>query len=102
MFCLLYFKIRQADQQQTQQRAQDNILQAVSLIAKQVQTNRQIGNVNNVNGTNTAAGVLGGQQQQQQQPTTTTNAIPQELTTMSDNDLLSYINPSCFDQGKYF
>nr|CAD7267701.1 unnamed protein product [Timema shepardi] len=24
--------------------------------------------------------------------------VPQELTQMSDNDLLSYINPSCFDQ----
>nr|CAD7442198.1 unnamed protein product [Timema bartmani] len=26
--------------------------------------------------------------------------VPQELTQMSDNDLLSYINPSCFDQGE--
>lgn len=28
--------------------------------------------------------------------------IPQELTAMSDQDLLSYINPSTFDQGKGF
>lgn len=26
--------------------------------------------------------------------------IPQDLTIMSDNDLIRYINPSCFDQGK--
>jgi hypothetical protein len=25
--------------------------------------------------------------------------VPQELTQMSENDLLSYINPSAFDQG---
>jgi nuclear factor of activated T-cells 5 len=29
---------------------------------------------------------------------TATASIPQELTTMSDHDLISYINPSCFDQ----
>jgi hypothetical protein len=28
--------------------------------------------------------------------------VPQELTQMSENDLLSYINPSTFDQGWYF
>jgi hypothetical protein len=28
--------------------------------------------------------------------------VPQELTQMSENDLLSYINPSAFDQGQYF
>lgn len=27
--------------------------------------------------------------------------IPQELTAMSDQDLLSYINPSTFDQGEF-
>lgn len=27
--------------------------------------------------------------------------IPQELTSMSDQDLISYINPSTFDQSKY-
>lgn len=37
-----------------------------------------------------------------QQPTTTTANFPQEITTMSDNDLISYINPSCFDQGMLF
>lgn len=25
-----------------------------------------------------------------------------DITTMSDHDLLRYINPSCFDQGKYY
>jgi hypothetical protein len=28
--------------------------------------------------------------------------VPQELAQMSENDLLSYINPSAFDQGWYF
>lgn len=28
-----------------------------------------------------------------------TGTIPPDLTTMSDHDLISYINPSCFDQG---
>lgn len=32
------------------------------------------------------------------QPTTTAGTMP-DLTTISDQDLLSYINPSCFDQG---
>lgn len=27
--------------------------------------------------------------------------VPHELTVMSENDLISYINPSCFDQGNY-
>ncbi|XP_015118653.1 nuclear factor of activated T-cells 5 isoform X2 [Diachasma alloeum] len=27
--------------------------------------------------------------------------LPQELTSMSEHDLLSYINPSCFDQGTF-
>lgn len=31
---------------------------------------------------------------------TKTAPIP-DLTTMSDNDLISYINPSCFDQGNF-
>lgn len=31
-----------------------------------------------------------------------TATIPQELTTMSEKDLISYINPSCFDQSEYF
>jgi len=31
-------------------------------------------------------------------PATTTGVFPQELTSMSDHDLISYINPSCFDQ----
>lgn len=31
---------------------------------------------------------------------TKTAPIP-DLTTMSDHDLISYINPSCFDQGNF-
>lgn len=27
--------------------------------------------------------------------------LPQELTSMSETDLLSYINPSCFDQNGF-
>lgn len=41
-------------------------------------------------------------QNMQNPPNTTTASIPQELTIMSDNDLISYINPSCFDTGKWF
>lgn len=26
--------------------------------------------------------------------------VAQDITTMSEHDLISYINPSCFDQGK--
>jgi len=64
-------------------------------MAKQAQTNQQIANVvTNVNVTNASANGI--QTTQPQQPTT--NAIPQDITTMSDNDLISYINPSCFDQ----
>lgn len=37
---------------------------------------------------------------------TTTNPpngiVQPDLTTLSDHDLISYINPSCFDQGKFF
>lgn len=29
--------------------------------------------------------------------TTTTGTIPQDITTMSEHDLISYINPSCFE-----
>lgn len=28
-------------------------------------------------------------------------SIPQEIATMSDNDLISFINPNAFDQGNY-
>lgn len=30
-----------------------------------------------------------------------TNGNIPDLTTMSDNDLIRYINPSCFDQGTF-
>lgn len=32
-----------------------------------------------------------------QQTTTTAGTIPQDITTMSEHDLISYINPSCFE-----
>lgn len=35
---------------------------------------------------------------QQQQPPA---SIPQEIATMSEHDLISYINPHCFDQGEW-
>jgi hypothetical protein len=35
------------------------------------------------------------------QPTISQLSVPNELTQMSENDLISYINPSCFDQGLY-
>lgn len=28
--------------------------------------------------------------------------VPHDITQMSENDLISYINPSCFDTGQYF
>lgn len=31
-----------------------------------------------------------------------TGRLPQDITAMSDHDLISYINPSCFDQGMTF
>lgn len=32
-------------------------------------------------------------------PPPITGMVPQEMVKMTDNDLISYINPSCFDQG---
>ena len=42
--------------------------------------------------------VNGVNQQPQQQPPA---SIPQEIATMSDHDLISYINPNCFEQGEF-
>lgn len=42
--------------------------------------------------------------QLQQNTTNNTNAqtsIPQEIATMSESDLISFINPNAFDQGKF-
>lgn len=98
-------------QQQQNQRAQETVLQAVALIRNDLENSKQnqieqsfsagssstspVLNVSrnavNANGTSIIA-----------QPTTNASAIPQELTTMSDNDLISYINPSCFDQGSIY
>lgn len=41
---------------------------------------------------------------QLQQSTTNNNAqtsIPQEIATMSDNDIISFFNPNAFDQGEF-
>lgn len=43
-------------------------------------------------------------QQSQQSQSTTNNAqtsIPQEIAIMSESDLISFINPNAFDQGKF-
>lgn len=89
---------------------QSSLLQAVALVPKGMQQIQQ---------SNTLSEVLQHQrqhqhqqlqhqqqqlqQQQQQQPISTTTAnIPQDIAIMSDNDLISYINPSCFDQGTLF
>lgn len=60
-----------------------------------------------------ALGTTNSQQQQQQQiahpppqqlQPATTNAqtsIPQEIATMSESDLISFINPNAFDQGNF-
>lgn len=41
--------------------------------------------------------------QQVNTPNVVSNArLPQDITAMSDHDLISYINPSCFDQGMAF
>lgn len=43
------------------------------------------------------------QQSQQSQSTThnTQTSIPQEIAIMSESDLISFINPNAFDQGKF-
>lgn len=40
------------------------------------------------------------QQQQQQQPQQPPASIPQEFASMTEHDLISYINPNCFEQGE--
>lgn len=58
---------------------------ATDPIAPASQTQPQIVNVTNVATVTTA--------------NPATNGTIPDLTTMSDHDLISYINPSCFDQG---
>lgn len=41
-----------------------------------------------------------GQQLQQQQPQQPPASIPQEFASMTEHDLISYINPNCFEQGE--
>lgn len=56
-------------------------------IVPAAQTQSQIVNVTNVATVTT--------------PNPGTNGTIPDLTTMSDHDLISYINPSCFDQGNF-
>lgn len=85
----------------TSSASQASLLQAVALVPKDMQQIQQ---------SNALSDVLQHQRkqqqqhqmQQQQQPISTTTAnIPQDIAIMSDNDLISYINPSCFDQGEF-
>lgn len=79
--------------------SQESLLQAVALVRNDMQQTKN--------------GVMPDMQMQpnpigvgavvQQQPNTTTAAnIPQDIAIMSDNDLIRYINPSCFDQGEFY
>lgn len=74
---------------------QESLLQAVSLVPTTIDTTK-----NSTNNENTTLTLLDKQIETNNQQSTVNTAIPQELTSMSDNDLISYINPSCFDQGK--
>ncbi|KAK0159408.1 hypothetical protein PV328_010287 [Microctonus aethiopoides] len=64
-----------------------------------VAQNRQ--NVNNTIVTNNSVTTANGQVSVVRKPEDATGMLPQELTSMSEHDLLSYINPSCFDQGSF-
>lgn len=98
---LFFFFFRQeiniAVTEQNQSHPQESVLQAVSLVRNDIPsdtqklTQAQLTNV--INGTtvaNAATNATG-------QPTTQTGTIPQEIATMSEHDLISYINPSCFE-----
>lgn len=74
---------------------QESLLQAVSLVPTTIDTTKC-----STNNENTTLGLLDKQIETNNQQSTVNTAIPQELTSMSDNDLISYINPSCFDQGE--
>ncbi|XP_037921540.1 nuclear factor of activated T-cells 5 isoform X4 [Hermetia illucens] len=71
---------------------QESLLQAVSLVRNELEKSKMAGQVQQMGIQHPALG-----QTTVSQPTTATT-IPQEITTMSDQDLISYINPSCFDQ----
>lgn len=78
-------------------RPQDSVLQAVALIQKQTQK----ADAQNALTTTIAANVTNIVTVPSTVPTATTSGpFGHDITTMSDNDLISYINPSCFDQGK--
>lgn len=83
--------------EQNQSRPQESVLQAVSLVrtdipsANQKLTQAQLSNVINGGAVANATATTTGQ------PTTQTGTIPQDIATMSEHDLISYINPSCFE-----
>lgn len=91
--------------------AQETILQAVSLVRSDMtkannEMQKQLIQQQLQQQAVTVA-VVDAALQQQQMPIAgvaagTVANIPQELTIMSDNDLLRYINPSCFDTGTFY
>lgn len=114
-------------QQQQHQQQQNEILESVSLMKNfgngpslqqhhqhhhQGQENQQMLQQQATTQQSVVSSIVGSsvqQQEAQQQvlvvnanaPTTTPATIPQEIATMSDNDLISFINPNAFDQGEY-
>ncbi|XP_044597628.1 nuclear factor of activated T-cells 5-like isoform X1 [Cotesia glomerata] len=56
---------------------------------------------NNTNGMSNAVNNSNGQVSVVRKAEDAGGMLPQELTSMSEHDLLSYINPSCFDQGAF-
>ncbi|XP_074095320.1 nuclear factor of activated T cells 3 isoform X2 [Cotesia typhae] len=65
-----------------------------SLPVAQNRSNNTNGMSNNVNNSNGQVSVV-------RKAEDAGGMLPQELTSMSEHDLLSYINPSCFDQGAF-
>lgn len=95
---------------------QDDILESVSLMKSFVhnqlhhqqqhqkqQVQQQVQDSHNLVGS-IAPSVTVNNQQATIVPVTNTApaTIPQEIATMSDNDLISFINPNAFDQGNYW
>lgn len=50
-----------------------------------------------INQLDTTKAVIDGTSQVTATAQSVATTIPQDITTMSDHDLISYINPSCFD-----
>lgn len=88
-----------SDSQTTvQSRPQDSVLQAVALVRSEKEKTDAQNALNTSIATNvtnivTAPSTV--------RAATTSGPFGHDITAMSDNDLISYINPSCFDQGKH-